>query len=73
MHRRGRRLRTGAVNLPVSSFDTGEYCDPRSADVCEQVEAGTSCAYFDGNTNHNVLSFDNFGWSCVVLLQATSS
>ena len=53
------------------SLDTGRFCDPHAQhDACALAEPGTACAYFDENMNHGAFTFDNFGWSCIALLQA---
>ena len=66
-----RRLRTGGISLPTGPLDTGRSCDPHAQpDACALAEPGTACAYFDENMNHDALTFDSFGWSCIALLQA---
>ena len=57
------------LNLGVNEFDTALYCDPHmEVDVC--AASGTSCSYFDDNTNHGTMTFDRFLWTCIAILQA---
>ena len=66
-----RRLRTAGPAAGVNEFDTATYCDPHAmVDVCSARGDGSRCAYFDENLHHGVTSFDNFGWTTVIILQA---
>ena len=63
-----RSLRSAGQLRPSNAYDTGEYCDPRRP--LESCAVGSACAYFDENMNHGVATFDTFGWTAIVILQA---
>jgi len=53
-----------------AAFDTLINCDPSAeVDACPSHVADSKCMYFDDNMNHGVTTFDNLGWSAIVILQ----
>ena len=69
-------LRLPAFGASANDFDTGIFCDPLVASTCAIAAAelgeedGSSCMYFPNNPNDGTTSFDSFGATAIVLLQA---
>ena len=64
-------MRTAGPAAGVNEFDTAIYCDPHAVvDVCAARGDDSHCAYFDQNLHQGVTSFDNFGYTTVIILQA---
>ena len=72
--RQGRRLSgVGAFEPLASQWDTGTLCDPTAYDdLCitwAGIE-GSHCMYFADTPNYNFTSFDTFGTSVIIIMQA---
>ena len=66
---------TPAGHLPNNAFDTGIFCNPRSRKACALLDAdaaGATCRYFHVNPNAGTTSFDTFGSSVLLLIQAVT-
>ena len=68
-----RQLRTAGPIAVAHGYDTAVWCDPHAAvDACPALTgvSGSSCSYFEANMFYGVTTFDSFGWSVVIILQA---
>ena len=53
-----------------AQWDTGLACNPNAPAAEQCPGAGQTCAYFDLNPSHDLMSFDNTAVAFITLLQA---
>ena len=64
----GRRSALAADSTSQALFDTGVACNPGRPQH-PQCEAGSHCRYFDAAPLDGLMSFDDIGAACIVILQ----